>query len=163
MIVVADTTPLISLLKIGHFDILNKLYGTVHIPKAVFDELTLNADFGDEAEIVKKASFLQIRTDISHEKVDLLRRAANLDLGESEAIILADSEDTKLLLIDEVHGRIVAQQMNIPVTGVIGVLAAAYKKQILSSEEIKKSVQLMKATNRFISDRLYNILLELVK
>ena len=163
MIVVADTTPLISLLKIRHFNILKELYGIVHIPKSVYDELTLNTDFKDEAEIIKGADFLQIHTDISPEKVDLLRRATNLDLGESEAIILADSEETKILLMDEARGRLVAQQMNIPITGVIGVLAASYKQGLLSYEDIIGSIQIMKNTNRFISERLYNLLLDLIK
>lgn len=78
-------------------------------------------------------------------------------MGESEAIILADSEHAKVLLMDEAHGRFVAQQMHIPITDVIGVLAAAYKKGFLSADEIKKSVQIMKISNRFISERLYNI------
>lgn len=40
MIVISDTTPIISLIKIGHLDILQKLFGTVRIPKAFFAELT---------------------------------------------------------------------------------------------------------------------------
>ena len=44
MIVVSDTTPLISLLKINRIDLLEKLFGDVLIPQAVFDEL-MN-DFG---------------------------------------------------------------------------------------------------------------------
>lgn len=40
MIVVSDTTPLISLLKINRIDLLEKLFGQVLIPQAVFDELT---------------------------------------------------------------------------------------------------------------------------
>ena len=40
MIVVSDTTPLISLLKIDRIDLLEKLFGQVLIPQAVFDELT---------------------------------------------------------------------------------------------------------------------------
>lgn len=162
MIVVADTTPLISLLKINHFDILETLYGMVHIPKAVYDELTANANFVEEVKIVENSSFLQIHTDISAERVNLLRRATGLDLGESEAIILADASETKTLLMDESRGRSVAEQMGIPVTGVIGILAAAYKKDILNSEEVKNSVQIMKQSNRFISERLYKILLDLV-
>lgn len=39
MIVVSDTTPLISLLKINHLDLLERLFGKVLIPQAVFDEL----------------------------------------------------------------------------------------------------------------------------
>ena len=40
MIVISDTTPLISLLKIGRLNILEILFGSVQIPKAVFAELT---------------------------------------------------------------------------------------------------------------------------
>lgn len=40
MIVVSDTTPLISLLKIDRIDLLEKLFGQVLVPQAVFDELT---------------------------------------------------------------------------------------------------------------------------
>ena len=127
MIVVADTTPLISLLKINKLHILNQLYGTVHIPRAVYNELTVNADFDEEAETIRKAAFLHIHDDIPADRVDLLQRATGLDLGESEAIILADSFETKTLLMDEFHGRSVAEQMRIPITGVIGVLIAAYK------------------------------------
>lgn len=42
MIVVSDTTPLISLLKIDRIGLLEKLFGQVLIPQAVFDELTVD-------------------------------------------------------------------------------------------------------------------------
>ena len=42
MIVVSDTTPLISLLKIGRLDLLKKLFGEIFIPQAVFNELTVD-------------------------------------------------------------------------------------------------------------------------
>ncbi|MCR4941069.1 MAG: DUF3368 domain-containing protein [Treponemataceae bacterium] len=163
MVVVADTTPLITLLKINKFDILNKLYGTVHIPKAVYDELTTNTDFSHELEIVRNTTFLEIHSDIPADRVDLLRRATGLDLGESEAIVLADLSETKTLLMDESHGRAVAAQMKIPITGVIGVLIAAYKKELLTAEEITNCVQIMKLSNRFISERLYNLLFSMLK
>lgn len=163
MIVVADTTPLITLLKINHFDILRDLYGEVHIPRAVYNELTENAYFANEAEIVAKSDFLKIHDDVNSEKVDLLRRATGLDIGESEAIILADSNETKVLLVDEMHGRTVAEQMKIPITGVIGVLIAAYKKSYLTSSEIKESVAIMRNSNRYISDSLYKFLLTQVE
>lgn len=37
MIVVSDTTPLISLLKIRCLDLLESLFGAVHIPQGVFE------------------------------------------------------------------------------------------------------------------------------
>ena len=133
MIVVADTTPLISLLKISHLDILQDLYGTVYIPTAVYRELTENLEFFHESNLIRNCPFLKIHAGVPSDKVDLLRRATGLDLGESEAIVLADSNDTKALLIDEAHGRKVAEHMGIPITGTIGVLAAAFRKGFFTS------------------------------
>lgn len=45
MIVVSDTTPIITLLKIGRLDLLKLMYGSVKIPEAVFTELTQNPVF----------------------------------------------------------------------------------------------------------------------
>ncbi len=45
MIVVSDTTPLITLIKIGHLELLEKTFGEVHIPEAVYSELTSNPRF----------------------------------------------------------------------------------------------------------------------
>lgn len=52
MIVVSDTTPLISLLKADALALLESLFGEVTIPDAVYSELTSNPDFADEAEII---------------------------------------------------------------------------------------------------------------
>ena len=54
MIVVADTTPLISLLKIDRIGLLEKLFGQVLIPQAVFDELTTDERFELEADQIKR-------------------------------------------------------------------------------------------------------------
>ena len=54
MIVVSDTTPLISLLKINRIDLLEKLFGDVLIPQAVFDELTADERFQLEANRIKQ-------------------------------------------------------------------------------------------------------------
>ena len=60
MIVVADTTPLISLMKAARLDILEPLFNEVLIPQAVYEELTTNPDFQDEAEQIKNSSFIKV-------------------------------------------------------------------------------------------------------
>ena len=45
MIVVSDSTPLITLMKAGQLDVLCKLFGDVLIPQAVYSELTRNENF----------------------------------------------------------------------------------------------------------------------
>lgn len=42
MIIISDTTPIISLLKADQLELLRKLYKTVLLPRAVYRELTEN-------------------------------------------------------------------------------------------------------------------------
>lgn len=162
MIVVSDTTPLLTLLKIGRIDVLNKLYNSVHIPFAVFEELTRNTEYPEEAEYFRNCPFLEVHSDFSAERVSLLQRATGLDLGESEAIILADEKQPSLLLIDESKGRVVAESMKLTITGSIGILFAAYQKKLLTADEIDQSVSMLRGMNRFIGEKLFNLLLSLV-
>ena len=48
-----------------------------------------------------------------------------LDLGEAEAIALAEQLDARFLLIDEAAGRRIARRRGVSVTGVAGVLLSA--------------------------------------
>ena len=50
MIVISDTTPIISLLKVQQLQLLQRLYGTILIPNAVYRELTENPSFAEEAK-----------------------------------------------------------------------------------------------------------------
>lgn len=162
MIVVSDTTPLLTLFKIGQIDLLNKLYNSVHIPFAVFEELTRNTEYPEEAEYFRNCPFLEIHSDFSADRVSLLQRATGLDLGESEAIILADERQPSFLLIEESKGRVVAENMKLTITGSIGILFAAYQKKLLTADEIDQSVTMLRDMNRFISEKLFNLLLSLV-
>ena len=105
MIVVSDTTPIISLLKINQLEILEKLFGNVQIPCAVYDELTSNSKFQEEVRKIQECTFIEIEYVEDSKSVNLLRRATGLDAGESEAIVLVDNQNADLLLMDEVKGR----------------------------------------------------------
>lgn len=50
MIIISDTTPIISLLKANHLELLNILFDKVYIPQAVYNELVSNSKFKDEAK-----------------------------------------------------------------------------------------------------------------
>lgn len=110
MIVISDTTPLISLMKIDQLNLLNHLFGEVQIPSAVFEELVSNPRFPDEGRQIRECPYKKINV-TDTDAVNLLRRSTGLDAGESEAIILSDSIPASLLLMDEAKGREVAMQM----------------------------------------------------
>jgi predicted nucleic acid-binding protein len=87
MIVISDTTPLISFLKINRLDLLEKLFCTVQIPKGVFAELIENPKYATETEIVRKIGFIKVVDKIDEGYVSLLRRSTGLDLGEAKRFI----------------------------------------------------------------------------
>ena len=89
MIVISDTTPILSLIKIDRLKILEELYKKIIIPKAVYDELIINIDYQDEIDIIKRCTFIQIENVEENLSVVLLQRELKLDRGESEAIVLA--------------------------------------------------------------------------
>ena len=47
MIIISDTTPIISLIKINRIDLLEQLFQEVFIPEAVYNELTTNSIFAN--------------------------------------------------------------------------------------------------------------------
>lgn len=59
MIVVADATPLIALAKIGKLFLLQPLFGTLHIPPAVYEEVVTYAPQRPGASEVRQATWIQ--------------------------------------------------------------------------------------------------------
>lgn len=162
MIIVSDTTPIISLSKIERLDLLQKLFEIIMIPRAVYNELTSNKQFQEEAKAINDAEYIKVVEVENLKAVELLQRATGLDLGESEAIIYTDSYKVGMLLIDEIKGRKVAMQMGISVMGTVGILMAAYDEKLISANEIKEYIEIMKNVGRHISDKLYAQLLDLI-
>jgi predicted nucleic acid-binding protein len=163
MIVVADTTPLISLLKINRLELLETLFGQVMIPRAVFSELIADERFQAEADQIKSKSFIVVQTVANAESVSVLKRATGLDQGESEAIVLTDELKADLLLMDEAKGRTISDQMGIKIMGTVGLLMAAYEEHIITSDEVKECIDGLQHAGRHIGQRHYQMLLERLK
>jgi predicted nucleic acid-binding protein len=159
MIVISDTTPLISLMKIGQLDLVHRMFGEIQIPEAVFMELVSNRRFPEESRQIRECSFIKTAKVADAAAVDQLSRSTGLDIGESEAIILSGFTKANLLLMDEVRGRSVAQQMGIPLMGTVGMLMAAYKEGLLSKNEILTCIDILKNSGRHISSKLYDQLM----
>ena len=163
MIVVSDTTPLISLLKINRLDLLKKLFGDVLIPQAVFDELTDDERFRLEADQIREKKFIVVKPVNNPESTNILKRATGLDQGESEAIVLTDELKADLLLMDEATGRNVSAQMGLRIMGTIGILMAAYEEDELSSDEVRECIAGLQHAGRHIGQRHYQMLLSRLK
>ena len=163
MIVISDTTPIISLLKMNQLELLNHMFGEVQVPDAVYEELISNAKFQKEAEKILSAEYIKKVVVEDKKSVTLLRRATGLDAGESEAIILSDEIKADLLLMDELKGRQVAKQMGLNIMGTVGILMTAFDEKLLSAEEIEQCIDVLRNNGRHICEKLYEQLMEKIR
>ena len=162
MIVVSDTTPIISLMKAGQLKLLQKLFGVVYIPEAVYRELTENEAFSEKARLVQECEFLYVEEVVNGKSVAILRNFTGLDAGESEAIILADEKHSDVLLMDEHRGRQVAKKMGIAITGTIGILIQAFDEGMLTREDVEGCIERLKESGIRLGENLYQKLREYI-
>lgn len=163
MIVIADTTPIITLMKLQRLDLLEKLFETVIVPHAVYEELISNINYPDEKQMIVECPFLK-RLEVSdRQSIKILREVVGLDAGESEAIALAEENHADLLIIDERKGRRVAKQMDLKIIGTIGILLQAFDCAILSKTEILSHAENLKNSRIRISNTLFELILNHVK
>ena len=151
MIIVSDTTPISELAKVNHLDLLPKLFGKVIIPQGVFNELQIGEH--PAAKLVQNLSWLEVIKVNNQQLVKELQETLKLDLGESEAIALAEQIEASQLLIDEKAARKVAMAHKLPLIGTVGVLLLAKRRGLLAS--IQGVLDEMQAQGMRISDRLY--------
>ena len=163
MIVIADTTPIITLMKLGRLDLLERLFGIVTVPNAVYEELVGNSKYPVEAQIIVKCSFLKRYEVFDRQSIKILREVVGLDTGESEAIALAEETVADLLIIDEHKGRRVAKQMELKITGTIGILLQAFDCQMISKTEILICAEQLRKSNIRISESLLDLIFNYVK
>ncbi len=131
-LIVADAGPLIALARIEHLELLRQRYGEILIPPAVLTELALESQKPGTA-LLKQAvlsGWLQV-VEVSHSN-DYSRLTLLLDVGEAEAILLAEQRHCHLLLIDERKGRMVAKQRGLAVIGICGLLLLAKEQGLIS-------------------------------
>src|SRR5437870_8951708 len=122
MIVVADTSPLNYLIRIGAIDVLQPLYTHVLIPQTVADELKKEkAPAAVQSWISQPPKWLEVRPDPALEPALQL-----LDPGEAAALSLAESLQADAVLIDDLAGRTEAERRHLTVTGTLGVLVEAH-------------------------------------
>jgi len=111
MIVVTNTSPLTNLAAIGQFELLRRLFTTVHIPRGVWNELNAGERRWPGHDQVAAADWVEQHAVHDQALVTALRR--DLDRGEAESIALALELGADLVLMDEREGRRAAQRLGL--------------------------------------------------
>lgn len=150
--IVSDAGPLIVLLKTNKLSILKELFGTVSIPTAVHEEITVK---GQEKAIFSKMDWITVRVIKNTNDNKLLEKL--VDKGEAEAIMLA-KELKASLLVDDAKARRYAILLNVDVIGTLGLLKMAKRRGVIPS--VKAAISDMFVEGYYIDDKLVTKILE---
>lgn len=155
MKIVSNTGPIIGLAKINRLSILKDLAGEILIPPMVHRELL--AKIGVESNLIDEAlnSFIHVFP-VPPLDPSVKTIIADLDVGEGHAIGLASvfSGDV-LLLLDDRAGRMAAERLNIPATGLIGLLLIAKERGIIA--KVSDLISGLREQGYWLSDRVMDI------
>lgn len=157
LLVIADTSPIRYLVKIGHIDLLHSLFQTASIPAEVARELgDPSAPPAVQAWIGTPPCWLSI-----HDAAGIDDPALNaLDPGERAAIALGISLKADLILIDDRKGSVVAANKGFQTTGTLGILDLAAKRKLI---DLRNAIELLKQTNFRYRNDIVEALLAQIK
>lgn len=156
MRIVADTTPLSELYKIGHLDVLQSVYGHLIIPEAVSRELQRARTLPDLSKKVGQADWITVypitRPDVLQA---LLDRHPFIHEGEAAAIALAQELDATRIILDDRRARQVAQAERLPLIGTVGVVLLAYRLGRITALQARVILDRLYGGTSYISESLY--------
>ena len=149
MIVVSNTTPIISLASVGKIELLKLFFKNIYIPKAVYDEIKSKKAYGykeidDDFFIVKKIQ------NIFSQSILL----QDLDIGEAQTIVLAKELNADIVLIDENLGYQISKNQNLNTKRTLSLLIASKKLGYIDSvkpilDDIKLSMNTTTISDSF--------------
>ena len=150
MILIADSSALVALSIVDKLDVLEKLFGEVYIPRAVYEEVSQE----NKAESHKLTVYCQ-------DRVLDIESSANFNItlgkGESEAIVLYREQDADFLLCDDKKAKKFAQSFGLKVIGSLGILLKAKEAKFIS--EITPLIDLLRESRVFIDDKTFDLVL----
>ncbi len=149
MIAVSNTTPLRYLIAIEQDHLLGRLFETVFVPTAVFEELT-EARTPEKVRhrILASPAWFEVR---SIRETSATTLPVALHKGERESILLAEMIRADILLT-------IASSRNLPISGTLGVLERADTQGLVS--DFSQTLKRLKASGFYITDVLEKQLLQ---
>ena len=132
MIVVADSSPLVILTKLGCFDFLNRVFPRVCISPEVHHEVVIAGAGLPGASEVSKAEWIEVRTVQNPAGLHSAQRRYGLGSVEMSTILLAKELGANPVLLDDYRARKLAKAEGLEILGSVGLLETFYLRHYLS-------------------------------
>jgi len=127
---ICDTSPLQYLFQLGLIHLLPALVGRVVVPPAVEAELAVGRSRGLHLPELSGLDWVTVRRPASSPALPLVR---DLGPGETEALMLALESPGMILVLDDALARRVAESLEIPFTGTLGILLDGKKRNLIQA------------------------------
>jgi uncharacterized protein len=124
--VVADSSPLVILAKLGCFDILNRLFPRLYVSSEVHHEVVVSGAGLPGASEVAKAEWIEVKKLQSQADLVAAQQEYALGLGELSTILLAKEIHANAVLLDDYNARKLAKAEGLQVRGSVGLLETFY-------------------------------------
>ncbi len=148
-IIIADSSPLIGLARIGHLGVLTHLAKRIVVPRAVHVEvMEAKADAPGASEVAAQ-SWIEVQEADPAVVAPLLILVGR---GEAEAIALAQREHGAVLLMDDLRARKLAERLGLPRLGTVALLGQAKRAGLIP--KLKPALDSLVANGIFISPQL---------
>ena len=159
--IICDAGPIIHLDEINCINLLDD-FEEIILPRSVEKEILLHrqsALTGSNLPVTRQAATLEIGG-----KLLALCQIFSLDAGETEALVIMDSNPAAMLLTDDAAARLVAEQMGFKVHGTIGILLRSIRRGRKKPEEVLQILEdIPKTSTLYIKPSLMHEILQKIK
>lgn len=154
MIAALDSSALILLAKVDGLKLLQRLFQAVVLAPAVRDEaITLAPTPGEQNALSIEVERRRFAT--TSPSTDVAKRFAHdypaLGTGELETLALVASKKAHVAVIDDRIARQIARLEGIAAVGTLGVLARAYRKNLVSKSDLVRLLERLTGAGLWLS------------
>ena len=152
MTVVADSSPLVVLAKLGCFDPLKQLFPRLYISREVHYEVVIAGAGLPGSTEVSKAEWIEVKTMANPAGLYSAQQKYGLGPGEMSTILLAKELAANPVLLDDYRARKVAKAEGLGILGSIGLLETFYLRRYLT--DLRSIFQELLTHHVYIDKRL---------
>lgn len=152
---ILDSGPLIALARIGQLALLQHLGSRLVIPPAVWQEVTVTSSDAPGAKDVRQLTWLEVQAPDPRpvEPLTIL-----IDRGEAEVITLAQTLPESVVVLDDARARRVAERLNIPRIGTVGLLRQAKRMGLI--DRLRPQLEAVQAQGIYFRQALIDAVLK---
>lgn len=168
LVAASDTGPLLSAFQCGRTGLLKRYLTTIHIPQSELREFEQH-NASEEISSLIEEGFVIVHSLSTEERAKAEGLAKKIaastqakvkefehHLPEAEAMVLMERPELgcEVLLVEEKAAREVARELKLEITGFVGIVAKAASEGIITTEEVRRLLEMCRQKGTHYSDAL---------